>query len=55
MIIFIRTTMCRDRETRKKQYNEYSSQNTKVRKTSQTDALNIHETVHTQNTLNIAC
>jgi len=33
--------MCRDRQTDrpKKQYNQYSSQNTKARKTSQTDAL----------------
>jgi len=41
MIIFIHTIMCRDRQTDrpKKQYNQYRSQNTKARKTSQTDAL----------------
>ena len=39
-MIFIHTTMCRDRQTDRpiKQYNQYSSQNTKARKTSQTDA-----------------
>ena len=42
LVIFIRTMIETDRQTDRpdeKQYNQYSSQNTKARKTSQTDAL----------------
>jgi len=42
MIIFIQTTMCRDRQTYRPEKNNTIntvSQNTKARKTSQTDAI----------------
>jgi len=42
MVIFIHTIMCRDRQTDiqdEKQYNQYSSQKARSRKTSQTDAI----------------
>jgi len=42
MVIFIHTIMCRDRQIDRpdeKQYNQYSSQKAKSRKTSQIDAI----------------